>query len=252
MLGYRNKLFLGVTRIRSEFVDGLNPPRTGHGSGFWLRLKSGRTCFITSRHNLDPSIKFPKAANLRLESLSIELRQNMGKKGDEPVYGFQTRFFELAEEGNKIIAPDNADCAVIFPKFKEDTEGFPICDPFEEGDLADEDFLRKALMPAHDVFFIGFAGRSGDSSAGRQSSSWWDTKWNLPIARSAIIASVPFLNFNNSGVKTQDVMLVSGLSFSGSSGSPVISKAVGFETKPPIKFNGYLPEKIVGIMSGHW
>lgn len=252
MLGYRNKLFLGVTRIQSVFADGLNPPRTGSGTGFWMRLKSGRTCFVTNRHNIDPTVKFPNEPNLRLESASIELRQNSGANDVEPIYNFQTRYFELAEEGNEIIALDNADCAVILPKFKESTEGFSFCAAFAEEDLADEDFLKKTLRPVADVFFIGFAGRSADSVTGRQSSSWWDTKWNLPIARSAVIASVPFLDFNNSGIKTKDVLLVSGMSFSGSSGSPVISKEVGFLAKPPIKCGNHVPEKVIGIMSGHW
>jgi len=253
MLGYRNKLFLGVTRIRTVFADDLgNPSRTGIGTGFWMRLKSGQPCFVTNRHNIDPAVQFPDMPALRLATASIELRESSGFADGEPNYGFQTRYSGLADEGNKVIALDNADCAVTVPKFKEPTDGFLVCAPFDEGDLADEDFFKKSLMPVHETYFIGFAGRRSDAVVGRLEGSWWDTKWNLPIARSAVIASVPFLNFNNDSINTKDVRLVSGMSFSGSSGSPVISKEIGFHAKPPIKCDNYVPEKIIGIMSGHW
>jgi len=249
MLDYRRELLFGVTRIQTTFVEALNPPRVGVGTGFWLRLVSGVTCFVTNKHNVDPSIKFP-GSTLRLETIGIELRRNTGTER-EPAYEPETRYFEV-DDGSKIYVTPNTDCALLVPKFKEPIDGYSIVAPFEEPDLADVDFFEKVLMPAQEVYFIGFAGKASDSSLGKPESHWWDTKYNLPIVRSAVIASMPFLNFNNAAIKTEDVILVSGMSFGGSSGSPVISREVGFRAKPPVICERYAPERILGIMSGHW
>jgi hypothetical protein len=248
MLDYRRELFLGVTRIQSVFVG---PRRVGTGTGFWIRLASGQACFVTNRHNLDPSLNFPDQPDLHLETASIELRRSYGIDEGEPSYDSETRYFELDETQSKIFALDNADCAVVMPKFKESTEGFSICAPFDESDLADEDFFQTTLMPIHEVYFIGFPGRGAYFQLGKTEIPWWDTKWNLPITRSAVVASMPFLQFHNERIKTGDVLLVSGMSFKSSSGSPVISKQIGFRVTPPLKCD-YIPEKLVGIMSGHW
>jgi len=225
MLDYRRKLFLGVARIQSVFRDALgNPARTGTGTGFWIQLSSGGTCFVTNRHNLDPSLKFPGEPDLRLEKASLELRRTYGIDEKEQSYAHETRYFELAEQQSNFMLLDNADCALVRPNFNESTEGFSICAPFDESDLAEEDFFESTLMPVHEVYFIGFAGRSADPALGKRETSWWDTKRNLPIARSAVIASMPFLRFSNDDIQTQDVMLVSGMSFDGSSGSPVVSQ----------------------------
>ncbi|MFX9181044.1 hypothetical protein ABTN76_20040, partial [Acinetobacter baumannii] len=47
--------------------------------------------------------------------------------------------------------------------------------------------------------------------------------------------------------------LVTGLSFGGSSGSPVFTYEVGFNCPEGIKYSGrYVEPKLIGIMSGHW
>ncbi len=71
----------------------------------------------------------------------------------------------------------------------------------------------------------------------------------LPIARIAYIANESSKPYNNSAIKTSDVTLVSGLSFGGSSGSPVIlmPKGIGI----PTSFSPHVIPKIIGIMSGH-
>ena len=47
-------------------------------------------------------------------------------------------------------------------------------------------------------------------------------------------------------------MLVSGLSFSGSSGSAVISHEKGIRLGVGLSGSNYVEPKLVGIMSGHW
>ena len=221
-------------------------------------LLQTHTCFVTNKHNVDPVLKYPDVSDVRLETAKIELRRSYVTTEGEPAYDPEVRLFELSED-SKIFTPDNADCAVVMPKFIHETEDFSCCAPFEQDDLATEEFFQSTAMPAHEVYFIGFAGRGQDSAAGVVESSWWDTKWNFPIARVAAIASMPFMQFHHEGIQLNDVLLVSGMSFDGASGSPVISKEVGFRTKPPTRANGlsihcegYVPEKLIGIMSGHW
>lgn len=93
------------------------------------------------------------------------------------------------------------------------------------------------------ISFLGFPGSGA--------SHWWDQTWHTPIARQAGIASWPHIPFCNSEIKTSDVTLVSGLSFSGSSGSLVLLHEKGI---PPgdILDPMYAPPTILGIMSGHW
>jgi hypothetical protein len=47
-------------------------------------------------------------------------------------------------------------------------------------------------------------------------------------------------------------MLVSGLSFSGSSGSPVFNHPKGSSPGGNVVDRSYVPSKIIGIMSGHF
>lgn len=258
MLNQRKQLFLGVTRIQSMFADTLGNERTGLGTGFWMRLASGKDVLITNRHNVDPSIKFPDNPDFKLHSLKIELRRISASGDNRPTISPETQFFEISDN-SQLFASANADCAICVANFKNPNEDFPVTAPFEESDLADDDFFLKELRPAHELYFIGFAGRRSDQTANRPAQSWWDTKWNFPVARSAVVASMPFLTFRNETIKWDDVLLVSGMSFSGSSGSPVISREIGFRSTPPsapgsikIKFEGYAPEKLIGIMTGHW
>jgi hypothetical protein len=68
----------------------------------------------------------------------------------------------------------------------------------------------------------------------------------------ATLASIPAVEFRNDAVKTTEVMLVSGLSFSGSSGSPVLNQRKGIPPGGDINDPSYVPSKIIGIMSGHF
>jgi hypothetical protein len=258
MLDYRRKLFLGVAKIESVFADTLGNVRPGMGTGFWMCLASGKNCFVTNRHNIDPAIKFPKNPDFSLQTLKIELRRRIITEDGEPTYDAKTQFFELTDN-SKLLLSENSDCAIAMADFKTPDEDFPVCAPFEESDLATEDFFQTTLTPAHEVYFIGFAGRGADPFGEKAPQYWWDTKWNFPIARAAVVASMPFLQFNHKDIGLEDVLLVSGMSFSGSSGSPVISREIGFRTKPParpggpaVQCEGYASEKLIGIMTGHW
>jgi hypothetical protein len=132
------------------------------------------------------------------------------------------------------------------------------------GDIANEEFFKYNLNVMDNASFIGFPGKRG--------LRWYDDSWNLAIARTVNVASHPAKPFLNEGIKTSDVMLVSGLSFSGSSGSPVLSHTkLGVAAVPeltraqePSQWQACLNQtirsinnnitypKLIGIMSGHW
>ena len=89
---------------------------------------------------------------------------------------------------------------------------------------------------------------------------WWDETWTLPIVRDATIATLPRIAFTNKAIRGDDVLLVSGLSFSGSSGSPVFTHRRESLTNhfSPSTMERPLPQldvtypKLIGIMSGHF
>jgi hypothetical protein len=63
------------------------------------------------------------------------------------------------------------------------------------------------LQIADEAFFIGFPGFDG--------RTWFDEAAVLPIARAASLASIPSVPFTNIQIRTDDVLMVAGLSFSG-------------------------------------
>jgi hypothetical protein len=97
------------------------------------------------------------------------------------------------------------------------------------------------VSPLDNISFIGFPGED-----------WEDRILKLPIARSAVIASLPHLSHSNDKMKTTDVTLATGFSFGGSSGSPVILNQKSFPVGAHLINPNYVPSKLIGIMSGHW
>jgi hypothetical protein len=246
--GGKQDYVFGVNRIRSEFVDDLGNVKSGTGSGFWIRSNSGRLCFVTNRHNIDPSLKYP-GAGLALTKLSLELR-----RFDEPGrFAAETQFFDLSEQLSKCVQGADFDCAIIDPEGNDIPPNFKPFPAFNESDLADQQFFEQGLRISDPLSFIGFAGRKGPQY-GDKPANWWDEVWNTPIARIAFVASLPLMPFSNVGIPTNDVMVVSGLSFSGSSGSPAIAHEKLFsETDSSGRhILKKIPSRLVGIMSGHW
>ena len=115
---------------------------------------------------------------------------------------------------------------------------------FLKNEIADADYLQKLVQPMYIASFIGYPGLKG--------KQWWDQQWQIGVARVINIASNPGIPFTNESIKTSNVALASGLSFSRSSGSPVILHQKGFKVAPPMQATGFFEPKLIGIMSGHW
>lgn len=231
------ELVFAVNRIRAHFVHRDGTSKVIVGTGFWVHLPVAHV-FVTNRHNLDPLLKLGSECGFRLESVEIEHRRH---KADR--YGKETRFLPVLNLSEVLLLSDEADVAIIkapevFEDFREKWEHGSYFKPLqmiEASDIADGAYLENEVSVADGAFFIGFAGQSG--------KPWWDTDWNLPIARFCSLASLPRLKFANEAIKMQDAMLVAGLSFAGSSGSPV------FAVPKEVGAGG---PKVIGIMSGHW
>jgi len=233
-----------TTRFKTVITCGSEDDQTRElfASGIWFATpKGGKNLFYaTNRHLVD--YDFDKkgwhhmGAN-SIASVDIELRKF---NGNTPSH--ETKFFNLVSPPNKVYYPkDNSDLAIISIStnqtvFQNATkQGYrPMCISMDSF-LADNTYFIKSLKLVDSVSFIGFP------------KGVFDTDRNLPIARNANIASAPSLPFKNDAVEGE-IVLVSGLSFGGSSGSPVISIPVG---NKGIGVGRVLESKLVGIMAGH-
>jgi hypothetical protein len=243
MTGIAQHLIFAVTRIRAGFVDrigNLFPPVVG--TGFFLRTYDKRTVLVTNRHNLDPRLKLGAGTAYRLARLEVELRAVAPTA--EPIVdaaevaGPDTRFVHLGELATSVFASSDADCALVAdPVWLEREEPYAAMALFTEDNLADERHFREHVRVMDAASFVGFPGRGG--------RHWWDEQWRLPIVRPASIASWPAVPFSNRSIKTADTLLVAGHSFTGSSGSPVLTHGKG--NSPT-----YVPARTIGIMSGHF
>lgn len=237
-----------ATRIRMTFVDDIGNCKKGTGTGFWYTEDGFNRAFITNKHNLDPKLNPNLGEKYRLQNIEIELRKIEGKEKltDE------TQFFAVTDYLG-FFHSENADVSLIhLPQFEDaDTKIFQHSAALHGANqaLADESFLKDNVRMMDSCCFVGFPGSLGTKE------EWWDKKGNFPIARNASIASRSDGYYKNEGIVTNDVVLVSGMSFNGSSGSPVFSFQKGL--KGVLRMAGtedenYVPPKLIGIMSGHW
>jgi hypothetical protein len=204
-----------------------------------------RSYFVTNMHNLDPRLKLGDETSYKMRRVEIELRRATGDH-----FHAETRFFTVANHREALLSHRTADvAALVNPEFVESTIGFRWA-TFDKSLIASGDFLANSVVPMDVASFIGFPAR--------KERPWYDELWHTPIARTVNIASWPKVPFKNAGIKTTDVTLVSGLSFGGSSGSPILLHEKGIEFKnvndATINITGgnHVPPMIIGIMSGHW
>jgi hypothetical protein len=178
--------------------------------------------------------------------MAIELRQVVGGASQPTdfrrVFQSRTTFARVQNAETVLMCSPDADCAIVpRPALEMDRPEVFNCLPIlREADLADASWFETRIDLYDQLFFIGFPGRG-----------WWDTKWNLPIVRAATVASAPWQPFSNEAIRTADTMLVSGFSFAGSSGSPLLSAERGIGPSGGIVDQYHNPPKLLGIMSGH-
>lgn len=236
MSGINPTIFTAVCRLKAHFADDIGNSKQVVGTGFWV--KDGENpFFVTNKHNIDPTLKLGNNTPFKLSRLEIQLRRQIGNKLLP-----QVSFFTVSNVTQALRIHPTADVAILFnPSVKTPDFGFNW---FSVHELASTEFLSNSVAAMDIASFIGYPGLSG--------KQWWDEQWQLAIARVANIASWPAIPFTNAGIKTSDVTLVSGLSFSGSSGSPIILHQKGIKTGEGLTGGSYVEPKVIGIMPGHW
>lgn len=233
-------LFLATLQLECRFSDDIGNQKTGSGTGF--ALKNGENLIlVTNRHMLDPSY-IDGESKLKLSDIHLWCRRTTAPTTNSPPEKFQ-----IGLAGARIILHPTADVALI-----SDIQlcvyggSKPIINPMTEDSLAGNEFFSKELGIADSCVFIGYPSNN-------LASPWWDTSLQLPIVRLANISSYPQKDFVNADIKSTHARLVTGLSFSGSSGSPIINLGTQFRTKDGyVSLPGAIIPKIIGIMAGHW
>ena len=235
MSGISPSALFSVTQLSVEICDDIGNSRMIKGTGFWVQLRD-RRIFVTNAHNIEPKMKLGADTKFRLNAAAIQMRVMEGDGASNHTWAFRVQDVDC------ISKHPTADVAIFDnPQFVDKQDVFTSF-AFELSDIADQDFLEKRLQAMDVASFIGFPGKLG--------VAWYDEQWQLPVARTVNIASFPRIAFSNRNIPTADTMLVSGLSFSGSSGSPVVSHLKG--GMPGFIGPDYCPPKVIGIMSGHW
>ena len=246
-LGLEREVVFAVARLFTSFEDSNFNIRKGSGTGFWVSVDDmpDSLSFVTNRHNLDPEMLWP-AAGWRLVESSIEVRRFTEHANNWQVIAHPETSM-LNVDPNVWKLHDGADCAVaVTLDFAQVSSEFTPAHYLTPGDIATESWVARHTGLTQACSFVGFPGSDG--------KPWFDEHWKLPIARTATLASNPSIQFTNRQIQTKNVALVSGLSFSGSSGSPLIVHEVGdligaLEYPQSTK---YQPAKLIGIMSGHF
>jgi hypothetical protein len=233
MAGIRAEIVFTVARVKAQFEDDIGNTPNRVGTGFWVS-RGDDIAFITNRHILDPTMQCQPRRNLKLSEVQLEHRRI-----EDGVAFPETAFFPVQSLDAALRMHPDADCAALMNPQVQKPSNFPLALSIDIKDLADERWLREDVQLMDFASFIGFPG-SGEHL-------WWDQRANHPIARLATIASLPDAPFVNKAIATADVTLVSGMSFSGSSGSPIISH---LKAESPWTQHRR-PPKVLGIMSGH-
>lgn len=237
MSGLNIDFCLSICRLNAAFADEIGNFKSITGTGFWMSSPCNKVVFITNQHNLVPGYYKEEYKNYKLKKLEIELRDYSVNKFSAipkmfPVYSYE-----------RILSP-TADVAILYDvKFSGPLENFRSITPSALQWLADDAFFQSYCGITQEISFLGFPHGN------------YDEEGNLPIASHAIFASIPNRSFKCQLIKTDDIILVDGRSFNGSSGSPVITfprgLSIGVDKGGPVKTGDYCPQKVVGIMSGH-
>ena len=236
-----------AVRLRSSFVDGVGKETIVNGTGFFILMEPEESfCLVTNLHLVDARLVKGEKTDLMLTSVEVMFRS----KADHLQLS-ETKFIAIKNPkkfwtlGSEKSLIDGSDVAIYHnPEFTESPDGNFI-DAISESDLASHEYFFDCVRPMDQISFVGFPGSNGQK--------WWDTKLELAVSRPGWISSLTDGYFSNDAILTSNVVLVSGLSFSGSSGSIVV-----FHPKTMSKFkDGVMEEepveaKVIGIMSGHF
>jgi hypothetical protein len=218
-------LFSAVQKLSISFFDDIGNTITGSGTGFWLQTTRGKVCFVTNRHNVDSAMNKKLQKSYNLESITIWLRA-YDLMASLPCGDFK----QSTRQASELLIhwpSDNSDVVLI--EFQR------MHIPSEESHKLisiQEELIVSSRKPEifDRLYFTGFPGKQRRDAA-----------YDFPIVRSCSIASYPEIDYSQEDITipSSQTCLVEGLSFAGSSGSPVM------------RINENRIE-LIGIMSGHF
>ncbi|MGE3341763.1 MAG: hypothetical protein AB7J46_07815 [Candidatus Altimarinota bacterium] len=188
-------------------------------------VPSDKSFLVTNRHNVDYySFGSDNPLNLRLTKIVVYLRWRVG---DQPV----VCRVEIEPDALIWIDPNPYnDIALIEFKYRlldKPTGPLRMRGNFWENRVS-SDQLINSLVLGHRLYFIGFPG------------NLWDHRNYLPILREGVVSSDPPFDYSAKDQNDARRVLISGMSFSGSSGSPVFCEGIGGSVA------------FIGVMSGHY
>jgi hypothetical protein len=237
VIDFKN-IFLTINRINSTFHDDDGVVKTGSGTGFFIR-HNDIIYFITNRHNVVHINPKKPRAKYTLDGIKIWLRTDGSYSIDS-----STQEYEIDLKTTKIIKHETADLALFCHIGLKGNANLARTNPIVSDCLADLDFFNTKLQPIARCVFIGYPLIS--------EYPIWDEERDLPIARGAELSSLPCYDFMHKGVSSSHARLVSGLSFGGSSGSPILNLGTEISAGEGVVLHNAVEPKLIGIMAGHW
>lgn len=219
-------LFSAVQKLSTTFSDDIGNSKKGNGTGFWLQSTGGKEYFVTNRHNVDPAMHPEYPESLSFESITISLRA-YDLINSLPCGDFREKTF-FARDMTIHWPSDKSDVVMLQPIT---TMLVPSSSNHKLISLREEliSYSRKPEIFDR-LYFMGFPGKNRSNAT-----------YDLPIVRSCSIASFPEIDYSleDTTIPSSQTCLVEGLSFAGSSGSPIM------------RINEQQIE-LMGIMSGHF
>ncbi|WP_409478694.1 hypothetical protein [Pseudobdellovibrio sp. HCB154] len=227
------QLLESILLTEFEYSSGKNiQPKRCRGTSFVMsamapgkNVPSGQSFLVTNRHNVDYyAFGGDNPDDLRLTKIIVHLRW---RNGDEPI----VCRVEIEPDALIWIDPNPYnDIALIEFKYKKiDNPAGPVYmrGNFWENRVSGDTSIDRLPLGGR-LFFIGFPGHM------------WDHRNSLPILREAVVSSDAHFDYSAKNQPNARRVLVSGMSFSGSSGSPVFYQGL----------EGLLI--FIGVMTGHF
>ena len=221
-----------TNRIDVQFNNGAET-KTDSGSGFWVVNEDGSAVFITNRHVVDMAYRDKKyvGQGYRIAGLTILTHST------DPC----NREVLVNSDGDIDIRVHTSYCvdiAILIPN-QSDRRMLPSS-AFQLKFLADQLYFESLPWGAQ-ITFTSF-------------QEFQDKITLKPILRTGVISSDPQDDYSSDFIDRKSALLLEALSFSGSSGSPILANAYGISLNQSHSSwdIGYRKVKVIGIMSGHF
>ena len=75
--GLDNRYLYSAYRITTKFTSEINEPKTGHGTGFWVKNNHSQLVLVTNRHVVDPEYGELKRQGYRLNHMAVSGKCNV-------------------------------------------------------------------------------------------------------------------------------------------------------------------------------